>query len=163
MDGSGIALTCCAIIDGVKLYTSSAHVFSEHHHIDFMPKVTQYFYPAHFLSKQFLCVVPGNASVTNISLTSSNCSDDVSDYIPVIYPETVLGGLAICAKTAFERGPVPERFVEWVEIQRLLGVDKILLFDLGVPEKLQNVFRYYRTLGVLDTVSYELPGIIDGE
>ncbi|XP_041369947.1 uncharacterized protein LOC121383915 [Gigantopelta aegis] len=162
MDGAGITLTCCIIINGDRLFSTPAQLFSEHYNIDFMPKITQYFYPAHFASKQFLCVVPGNRSVTNVSLTSSKCSDNVGDYVPVIYPQSVLGGLAICAKTAFEKGPVPERFVEWVEIQRLLGVDKILLFNLGVPEKLEQVFRFYHNLGILDIVPYELPGVIQG-
>ncbi|XP_025111713.1 uncharacterized protein LOC112574699 [Pomacea canaliculata] len=52
----------------------------------------------------------------------------------------------------------PNILMEWFEMQRLLGVDKIQLMDLHNPEPIQKVFRYYTDLGLLDLLPYELPG-----
>lgn len=52
----------------------------------------------------------------------------------------------------------PNILMEWFEVQRLLGVDKIQLMDLHNPEPIQKVFRYYTDLGLLDLLPYELPG-----
>nr|KAG5710534.1 hypothetical protein BaRGS_013180 [Batillaria attramentaria] len=38
-----------------------------------------------------------------------------------------------------------------------LGVDHIQLMDLDNPEPVQKVFRYYRDMGLLDPLPYELP------
>ena len=52
----------------------------------------------------------------------------------------------------------PEVLMEWFELQRLLGVDHIYVYDLGVPEKIAIVFKYYSDMGLLTVLPYELPG-----
>ena len=48
--------------------------------------------------------------------------------------------------------------MEWFEIQRLLGVDHIQIMDADNPEPVQKVFRYYKDMGLLNPLPYELPG-----
>ena len=52
----------------------------------------------------------------------------------------------------------PNKLMEWFEVQRLLGVDHIQLMDLNNPEPVQKVFRYYKDMGLLNPLPYELPG-----
>ena len=48
--------------------------------------------------------------------------------------------------------------MEWFEVQRLLGVDHIQIMDADNPEPVQKVFSYYKDMGLLHLLPYELPG-----
>lgn len=78
--------------------------------------------------------------------------------MPIQTPEVVPGGLAICGKTAVGGLLDPSKLVEWFEVQRALGVDRIQIFDLDNPEKVLKVFRHYQELGLLVLLPYKLPG-----
>lgn len=114
-----------------------------------------------YKAMQFVCRVPLSSlssAPSYVTLTSSSCSSDMSDYLPLIHPTRVPGGLALCGKIAHSGGLHPEKVIEWFEVQRILGVDKILIYDLGNPQNLTRVFKYYQNLGILDLQPYELPG-----
>ena len=48
--------------------------------------------------------------------------------------------------------------MEWLEMQRLMGVDHVQLMAVSGPEHVQRVVRYYRDTGLLNVVSYRQPG-----
>ncbi|KAK6174372.1 hypothetical protein SNE40_017662 [Patella caerulea] len=45
-------------------------------------------------------------------------------------------------------------------MQKILGVDKILVYDLGCSENIKSVFRHYVIEGLLEVQPYSLPGHI---
>ncbi|XP_050397543.2 uncharacterized protein LOC126815703 [Patella vulgata] len=70
--------------------------------------------------------------------------------------------LAICGKVAFGDKLKPSRLVEWFEMQMILGVDKIVVFDLDCPEQIKSVFKHYIDEGLLEVIPYSLPGKVPG-
>ncbi|XP_071088347.1 uncharacterized protein [Haliotis cracherodii] len=148
-DGAHVTLKCCIILSNHTLLITNA---SEHY------KMSR---AGHYHATQYTCSLPLGADVVQMSLTSSSCSHDVQDYIPVKRPVQRPGGLALCGKTLFGKDLRPQRLVEWIEIQKILGVDKILIFDLDNPESIRKIFRYYSKEGILEVQPFELPGRID--
>ncbi|XP_076452505.1 uncharacterized protein LOC143288103 [Babylonia areolata] len=92
------------------------------------------------------------------TLTSTSCPRDLSQYLPVHQPVRKPGGLAVCAKIAYGLRLDPNKLVEWFEMQRLLGVDRIQLFDLNNTDIVHKVFKHYQDSGLLDLLPYKLPG-----
>ncbi|CAL1534833.1 unnamed protein product [Lymnaea stagnalis] len=164
MDSSSSRLDCCVLVDNQTLFITRAEEYFFYHTIDvaFIARIVEYFYPDYYYARQYSCTVPEiGQSVGHVTLKGSSasaCSSDVRDYVSVRHPRDVPGGLAVCAKIAHSGGLDPEKVIEWFEVQRLLGVDKVLMFDMGNPENLTRVLRYYQDLGILDLQPYELPG-----
>ncbi|XP_071088040.1 uncharacterized protein [Haliotis cracherodii] len=149
-DGAHVTLKCCIILSNHTLLITRA---SETYRV---PK------GGHYNATKYTCSLPLGTDVVQMSLTSSSCSHDVQDYIPVKRPVQRPGSLALCGKTLFGKDLRPQRLVEWIEIQKILGVDKILIFDLDNPESIRKIFRYYSRQGILEVQPYELPGRIEG-
>ncbi|CAG5118846.1 unnamed protein product, partial [Candidula unifasciata] len=147
-------MSCCMLSGNqMTLHMTTANIYFEHLRLGYNPNI--------YMARQYICRVPVHADSLKssyITLTSKDCSTDIQDYLSIIYPTRVLGGIALCGKIAHSGGLDPEKVIEWFEVQRLLGVDKVLIFDLGNPETLNRVFRYYQNLGILDLQPYELPG-----
>ncbi|CAG5115940.1 unnamed protein product, partial [Candidula unifasciata] len=162
LSASRASLQCCVVLDGKTLYVTPAETFFRYSTSDvaFIANILEFFSDGHlYRARQYSCSLPDiGHSAEYVTLTSSLCSPDIRDYLKILHPPPVPGGLALCAKIAYNGGLDPEKFIEWVEVQRLLGVDKILIFDLGNPENLTRVFRYYQNQGILDVQPYELPG-----
>ncbi|KAH9508257.1 hypothetical protein Btru_050626 [Bulinus truncatus] len=152
MDMSKSSLNCCVLRerDNVPAYVTSSSVYFQVS--DSSPSI--------YVARQYKCSVPSpGAPPRFVTLTSSpSCSSNISDYIPIIYPEIVPNGLALCAKIAFSPGLDTQKVVEWFEMQRELGVDRILIFNLGVDDAINRIFRYYQNLGLLEIQPYALPG-----
>ncbi|CAG5118845.1 unnamed protein product [Candidula unifasciata] len=149
-----VQLFCCILFrDKKTLQVVTADLYHEYGYYDNEPKA--------YIARQFICRVPVTSDFLRdsyVTLSSTICSNDLQGYIPILHPTRVPGGIAICGKIAHSGGLDPEKTIEWFEVQRLLGVDKILIFDLGNPETIKRVFRYYQNLGILDLQPYELPG-----
>ncbi|KAL8574491.1 hypothetical protein ACOMHN_060161 [Nucella lapillus] len=93
-----------------------------------------------------------------LSPTTSSCPRRREEYLRVHHPVKKTGGLAICAKISYGFRLDPEKLLEWFEIQRLLGVDKIQLFDFSNTEIVYKIFQHYQNTGLLDLLLYKLPG-----
>ncbi|KAH9514944.1 hypothetical protein Btru_021458 [Bulinus truncatus] len=166
LDRSRVSLTCCVLQDGdnVTVYVTpaSAHFRSYMTRSTLGERVSEYFIPSLYLARQYRCTVSSSRAATPryVTLTSSStCSSNINDYVPIIYPK-IAGpeSLALCAKIAFSPGLNKQKLVEWFEMQRELGVDRILIFSLAVDESINRIFRYYQDMGLLEVHPYELPG-----
>lgn len=165
LDRSRVSYECCVLHEDLtSVYITPARVYFRYYPTKHSlgARLEQYFRPTVYVARQFSCGVPvsnGTPLPSKITLTStSQCSSDVKDYLTVLYPRRHPGRLAVCAKIAHSGGLDPAKVIEWFEIQRLLGVDKVLIYDLGNQESINRVFGYYRKLGILDVQPYELPG-----
>ncbi|KAK7095226.1 hypothetical protein V1264_006662 [Littorina saxatilis] len=153
------SLQCCAVMKGKTLFTAPATIFHKYYIEDILGPFLEKFKNSQTRAKQYACVVPElGIDVSHVTLTASSCPVREEEYLPVIFPKSVPQGLALCAKSAFGDGLDPNKLMEWFEVQRLLGVDHIQLMDLNNPEPVQKVFRYYKDMGLLNPLPYELPG-----
>ncbi|PVD27358.1 hypothetical protein C0Q70_12514 [Pomacea canaliculata] len=149
-------LTCCLRRHGSATVTAPApiiHSLDDPDNVNDTKKVFAVVYQCHVpfspleLTGACVTVTPDPA-----------CPVEDNYYIPVYTPEVVKGGLAICGKVAFGSLLDPLKLVEWFEMQRLLGVDKIQILDFGNPENVSRVFEYYQNTGLLSFFPYKLPG-----
>ncbi|XP_076436180.1 uncharacterized protein LOC143275786 [Babylonia areolata] len=153
------SLLCCVVTEDDKLYTVQASVFYRYYVEDILGAVQELFKNAPTKAKQYACVMPQlGFKASHVTLTTSACPTREEDYLPVIYPQPVPQGLALCAKAAYGNSLDPNKLMEWFEVQRLLGVDHVQIMDLDNPEPIQKVFRYYTRLGLLTALPYQLPG-----
>ena len=61
--------------------------------------------------------------------------------------------LAVCVKAAI--GNLNEmRLIEWIEFQRLLGINKIAIYDSAVTGQAINVLDYYTKQGLVDQLPF---------
>ena len=94
------SLQCCVLTEGDKLYTTQASVFYKFYIEDVLSPVLELFKNAPTKAKQYACVLPQlgfQASHVTLS-SSSSCPMVLEEYLPVLRPEVVPGGLALCAK-----------------------------------------------------------------
>lgn len=47
---------------------------------------------------------------------------------------------------------IPERLVEWIEMQFITGADRITVYTYYVPRKMQQVLNYYSKKGSVTVV-----------
>ncbi|XP_050398560.1 uncharacterized protein LOC126816285 isoform X1 [Patella vulgata] len=162
--GYGKFVCCVSRSDGSML-TTPAEFYHKHAHRQFLPAITQLFYQADYDATQYVCNVQQTGEgvkYVNISLTAAACSDNAVDYLPIKHQKQVKQGLAICAKVAYGHLLKPSRLIEWFEMQKMLGVDKILVFDLACGDDIKTVFRHYVDEGLLEVQPYSLPGKMPG-
>lgn len=86
------------------------------------------------------------------------CPRDATEYVMVEYPERSPGSLGLCSKVN-HNSPDPDQILEWFEVQRIVGVDRIVVYDMGdnSPD-LNRVLEYYESTGLLERQAYDLPG-----
>ena len=108
------------------------------------------------------CPNPNNdKNPIGVSLTSQECDiEKASNYLKVRTldgnPENKLG---LCSDTIFnfkdeDAGPL----IEFIEMQMLLGVEKIHLYDFhNVSDNIKKILEYYSTKGLTDIVPWKMP------
>ncbi|RUS81909.1 hypothetical protein EGW08_010336, partial [Elysia chlorotica] len=134
--------------------------------------------PSVYVATQYSCRIPQkNLSASNmpalatlapISLLESwfglvggytrYCPTDDTEYLPVEFPRRAPGDLGLCSKVN-HNSPDSETILEWFELQRHLGVDRIVVYDMGDNSpQLNRLFLHYENSGLLERVRYDLPG-----
>ena len=104
-----VDLTCCLLAkEGGKLCTTLASVFVNPHVYDgvlsplsSLSSLWEVFQKAPTkVAKQYACVLPELAlgEASHVALTSSLCPVTLDEYLPVVRPKVVSGGLAVCVK-----------------------------------------------------------------
>ena len=82
----------------------------------------------------------------SVSLVETECPrSKPSNNLRVFYDKPESGdkqGFAVCSKSLSHLGDVSMRFIEWIELLRALGVDKIFLKILAVHPNVMKVFFY---------------------
>ena len=108
------------------------------------------------------CPNPSHGDDTmGVSVTSQDCDiDEASNYLRARTldgnPEHQLG---LCSDTIYnfkdeDAGPL----IEFIEMQMLLGVDQIHLYNFhNVSDNIRKILEYYSTKGVIDIVPWKVP------
>jgi hypothetical protein len=112
-----------------------------------------------FIQKMFSCRLPGIEPIpSHVSLVAVDPCDNSTIYLPVERPirSEPDHEFGICVAIAFGHVPVAE-FVEWIELNRLLGVTEVNVYDAGMVN-MSTVFEYYTRQGLLN-VHYMPPPV----
>ncbi len=98
-----------------------------------------------------------------VSLVEHHC-DSPRNALKVIYnplprTESAKKRVAVCVKGLdFPKDEMATKIVQWIEIIRILGADKIFFYELQVSSKLRQVLDYYQDQGFIDVRPISLPG-----
>jgi Glycosyltransferase family 92 len=99
-----------------------------------------------------------------ISLTASAC-DNAENKLQIIDnqpPNGVKKGFGLCSKTlTFDDRNYIIRFIEWMEIQKILGVDKITTFDRRLHPDFYKILQHYQNRGDLEITKMHAPSNVN--
>ena len=90
-------------------------------------------------------LVPKAVSIINLNY----CPEKVENSLRVIYekPKGEQKEFAVCHKALrFSAIDLSLRLIEWIEMQRILGVDMIQIHSLGVHPYMEKTLKYYQDL-----------------
>ena len=113
-------------------------------------------------TKQFVCPNPRHTNKTlplAVSMTRHSCPDDMSVYIKVQTPFPLINRkeeIAVCTKLAFGNLSASE-MIEWFEVQKSLGVSKIVTYTYKLNDAAMEVLKYYQAEGLGEHFPFELP------
>ncbi|KAL5011842.1 hypothetical protein ScPMuIL_010393 [Solemya velum] len=95
-----------------------------------------------------------NRPTTATLLPGEQTCDVNSTFLEIEYPVHHIGGLALCAQAIFNYFD-PLRLIEWFEIQKLLGVDMVVMVTVeGLNKEAVDVLEYYRSTGYAHPYPY---------
>ncbi|XP_041971724.1 uncharacterized protein LOC121727796 isoform X1 [Aricia agestis] len=111
------------------------------------------------------CVLPADVRhlvPASVSIVVDPC-DRATNNLRVHYdrppPPAAQREFAVCVKGLdFLHEDLSVRLVEWIELIRLLGADKIFFYELQVHPNITKVLDYYAELGVVEVTPITLPG-----
>lgn len=113
----------------------------------------------------FSCPVPFNVSSpldggpTNVSLVTEPCACPPNSLALPRTPERdPKHGIAVCVKGLDFAEDISARLVEWLELQFLLGADRVFFYIFQVHPKVDLVLRYYRRFRRVQFERIQLPG-----
>ena len=99
----------------------------------------------------------------SVSIVENIC-DKPTNNLRVIYnklpeDETDKKEFAVCVKGLdFPNDDLSVRLIEWIELLRILGADKIFFYNLEVHPNVTKVLNYYEDKSYIDLTPISLPG-----
>ncbi|VDN01093.1 unnamed protein product [Thelazia callipaeda] len=94
-----------------------------------------------------------------VSLSKTPCkSQKIASYVRMPLLKQKKNAVAVCVKGLDYLEDIPERLIEWIEMQFLVGADSITLYTYYVPNKMQQVLNYYSKFGSVEVIPISLPG-----
>lgn len=110
------------------------------------------------------CVLPAEVRhlvPASVSIVQAPC-DRATNNLRVHHdrpPAETRKDFAICVKGLdFLHEDLSVRLVEWIELVRLLGADKVFFYELQVHPNITKVLNYYAEQGVVSVTPIMLPG-----
>ncbi|KAG4078302.1 hypothetical protein HA402_013012 [Bradysia odoriphaga] len=104
----------------------------------------------------FHSVVPAS-----VSIVEKEC-DTATNNLRVIYNrprDDTKKGFAVCVKGLdFLYDDLSVRLVEWIELLRILGAEKIYFYELHVHPNISKILRHYENEGMVQVTPLTLPG-----
>ncbi|XP_047999688.1 uncharacterized protein LOC125236803 [Leguminivora glycinivorella] len=110
------------------------------------------------------CALPADVRALRpaaVSLVEKPC-DRATNCLRVHFdepPDRAQKEFAVCVKGLdFQHEDLSVRLVEWIELLRLLGADKVFFYELQVHPNISKVLAYYRARGLVESTPITLPG-----
>lgn len=108
------------------------------------------------IPKDFHGFVPAS-----VSIVENEC-DTATNNLRVIYnrpPDDKKKGFAVCVKGLdFLYDDLSVRLVEWIEMLRILGADKIYFYELQFHSNMSKILKYYEQEGLVEVTPLTLAG-----
>ncbi|KAL4232271.1 hypothetical protein ACF0H5_009845 [Mactra antiquata] len=111
---------------------------------------------------QYICNVNSTISQSpdlKVGLALSNTSCKGASYVKADreeIPDRKSPSMAICGKILYDDFPA-ERVLEWLELNRIQGVDKIVLFTSNITKNTKKVLQHYVEEGFLVVKEFDFP------
>lgn len=102
----------------------------------------------HYMEYVLTCDLPrGHPPPRSVTLTDGRRGLNISR-VPVEVPQrpNVLEDLAVCVSVSYY-DLEPRRLVEWLEMQRILGVSRVFIYNNSVTGEANRVLAFYRDEG----------------
>ncbi|XP_076254323.1 uncharacterized protein LOC143192711 isoform X2 [Rhynchophorus ferrugineus] len=110
------------------------------------------------LPKAFL-----NATPSSVSIVNKPC-DIATNNLRVIYnPSAKQKEFAVCVKGLDFSEDLSVRVVEWLELVKLLGADKVFFYELNIHKNTSKVLQYYQQLGQVEVTPMTTAGYTPNE
>lgn len=108
------------------------------------------------------CNVPPSFSIPKVvSLVEDTC-DRATNSLKVNYnKENGRKQFGVCVKGLdFPDPDFSVKLIEWIELLRLLGADKVFVYNLHTHPAVSKVLRYYEAMGRVESTDLTLPGTL---
>ena len=96
------------------------------------------------------CPAEGHTRPAAVSVLASESDKNETFVMPVEYPQRAGEGnqseLAVCVSVSYGSHELV-RLIEWTEMQRILGVSKITIYNNSLNLQAGEVFRFYSAIG----------------
>ncbi|XP_075156581.1 uncharacterized protein LOC142229893 [Haematobia irritans] len=101
-----------------------------------------------------------------VAIVNRQC-DTPTNILKVIYEKPPEGEeklpFAVCVKGLdFPYADISNRLAEWLELQRLLGAEKVYMYDIAVHPNVKKLLTYYETEGFVEVRPITLVGGVVG-
>ncbi|XP_059173703.1 uncharacterized protein LOC131954185 [Physella acuta] len=90
------------------------------------------------------------------TLTSSTCPPSTSGYVRVGYT-TAHPAVAVCVALTQPHAYTPAYVIEWFEVQKTLGVSKVVLYVTPNDANLEAVLKFYKDGNFLELMEFRPP------
>ncbi|VDI70485.1 Hypothetical predicted protein [Mytilus galloprovincialis] len=131
--------TCCVrLLEGKRVAIQSTQKFVYHSDADSYLNRVQFSCPISLESRS----IEGVSIITHFTKT---CHKDAKFYIPVHMP--LQGELAVCG--TFIYGSLSANLLlEWFEVQRIIGVEKIVTYTFELNKEAMKICEHYESIGL---------------
>nr|KAG5712761.1 hypothetical protein BaRGS_029816 [Batillaria attramentaria] len=108
------------------------------------------------------CHLPDLREPYAVSVTSRDCSQQPTNVLPVIKspPGGYSSNFTVCVKPINFYYSRAYELVEFIELNRMLGADKLVFYIFSVGPNAESVLRWYETVGIVELVDWKLPSHI---
>ena len=94
----------------------------------------------------------------SVSLVESPCNTATNNLRVTYENPGAKKDFAVCVKGLDFLDDWSIRMVEWLELLKLLGADKVFMYDLETHPNITKVLKYYQSTGFVDVRPITLPG-----
>ena len=103
--------------------------------------------------------IPKAVSIIEKRIKNRSCYKPYN-YLKVIYNYEEKKDFAVCVKglNLLQDNDLSAKFVQWIEVLKIMGADKIFLYEWALHPDIQRVLNYYAKKGVVDLTKISLPG-----
>ena len=113
-----------------------------------------------FQSVMVTCPVPRlrHTPPSHVSVVEGECGSP-TNLLPVHAPPERRETVSLCTKVSFG-SPDAVRLVEWIEMNRILGVERIYMYNTSISGPTNDVLRHYVSQGYVDLTQHTFPTIM---
>lgn len=100
-----------------------------------------------------------------LQFSKIQCPTDGKMYVKVTFPKRTDSNesFAICLKIVYGRTIDANLFIDWIEFQRQMKVDKIFMFTYNISWKIDNIIKHYVQLGLVESRPFNYPRKFESE